>query len=336
MQQTENQLVTEFYNEYYKFSYSSLNRLVYSPTVFYKHYILRSREDSIDKHLIEGKVIHCLLLDKHMFDTLFIVADTKIPIGNNRKIVESIYLNNKEKKGKTLGDFESNILDTLFSISLHQKLKTDSQRLDKVLTQENIDYFNWLMASSGRSVITQESLDRCKEAVEILENHIQVSTLLGSNINKEDEFIKVYNEQLLECNITELPFGLKGILDNLVIDYINKRVYINDLKTTSKSLVDFSDSVEHWNYWMQASIYMRLVKCFMLDTNPTIDFSNWRILFHFIVIDKYNQVYPFPVTQPTMQLWQKRLDNILKVANYHYTSKDYSLPFEFAQGKVLL
>lgn len=335
MQETEKELINQFYSTKYEFSYSSLNKLIYSPTVFYNHYILKKREDTIDNHLVEGKAVHCLLLDEKMFDSSFIVAHSKIPTGNSRKIVESIYLKYKEGDKKDLSEFESEILEVLTNINLHQKLKTDNQRLEKVLTQESKDYFKWLMESQGRGVITLESLERCKEAVEILSKNNSVSILLGSN-SENDEFIEVYNEKELHCSLSEQPFGLKGILDNLVIDYINKRIYINDLKTTSKSLVDFSDTIEHWNYWMQAAIYLRLARCFMLENNPDIDFSDWKILFHFIVIDKYNQVYPFPVTQATMQLWQQRLDNILKTANYHYVNKDYSLPFEFAQGKVLL
>mgnify|MGYP000032047526 CR=1 FL=1 len=46
----------------FHFSYSSLNRLMFSPSLFYKDYILKDREVRTDKHLIAGKLIHLLLL----------------------------------------------------------------------------------------------------------------------------------------------------------------------------------------------------------------------------------------------------------------------------------
>ena len=55
----------EFYaRDKFNFSYSSLNKLLFSPSLFYKDYILQDREIRTDKHLVEGKLIHCLLLEQ--------------------------------------------------------------------------------------------------------------------------------------------------------------------------------------------------------------------------------------------------------------------------------
>ena len=55
----------KFYaNKDFCFSYSSLNKLLFSPSLFYKDYILWDREVRTDKHLIEGKLIHCLLFEE--------------------------------------------------------------------------------------------------------------------------------------------------------------------------------------------------------------------------------------------------------------------------------
>ena len=53
----------EFYAKDFNFSYSSLNKIQFSPSLFYKDYILKDREIQTDKHLIEGKLIHCLLFE---------------------------------------------------------------------------------------------------------------------------------------------------------------------------------------------------------------------------------------------------------------------------------
>ena len=52
----------EYYSKYNYFSYSSINKLMYSPVLYYKDYILNDREISTEKHLIEGKLLHLVLL----------------------------------------------------------------------------------------------------------------------------------------------------------------------------------------------------------------------------------------------------------------------------------
>jgi hypothetical protein len=133
-------------------------------------------------------------------------------------------------------------------------------------------------------------------------------------------------------DLPNFPFGLKGILDNVVVDADNKKIYINDLKTTGQALTDFKESVEFFHYWIQASVYVRLVLDFLKDY---ID-NSWVVKFSFIVIDKQQQVYPFEVSKSTMLSWMEKTNDVLKQATYHYENKDYNLPYMFASGKVYL
>jgi hypothetical protein len=41
-----------FYDNKFYFSYSGLNKLLYSPSIFYKHYVLNQQEDRTDAHLV--------------------------------------------------------------------------------------------------------------------------------------------------------------------------------------------------------------------------------------------------------------------------------------------
>jgi hypothetical protein len=67
-------LEDKFYSQPFSFSYSGLSKLLYSPGLFYNHYILQEREEKLDQHLVEGKVIHCLILDNGSFNNQFIVC----------------------------------------------------------------------------------------------------------------------------------------------------------------------------------------------------------------------------------------------------------------------
>jgi hypothetical protein len=109
-------------------------------------------------------------------------------------------------------------------------------------------------------------------------------------------------------------------------------IYINDVKTSSKELKDFPESVEYYNYWMQAAIYYTIITIKFLNL---ID-RGYEIKFHFVVIDKNYQVYPFPVSESTLQTWFGQFTSVLDKANWHYINKSYDLPYDFAIGKVVL
>ena len=82
---------------------------------------------------------------------------------------------------------------------------------------------------------------------------------------------------------------------------------------------------------MQAVIYITLV-----IKSSEKDITNYKINFNFVVIDNYDQVYVFDVSENTLQTWYEIFTMTLRQVNYHYDKRDYSLPYEFAKGNVIL
>lgn len=325
-----------FYNEKFYFSYSSINKLLFSPSMFYNDYVLKQKEDSVDPHLVKGRVIHCLLLNPEDFDSEFMLIPGKLPSGNNKLIVDEIfkYYLEGDDNSLTLDKYETAIVDLLEKINLHQKLKTDEARVKKILTADNISYFDFLKSSQGKTLVDQETLDYCKECVESVKSNESVSALL--QLDGSD--LKVYNEVPITVNELigdKYSFGFKGILDNVVIDEEKKTIFINDLKTTGKPLIDFPESVEYFRYWIQAALYYNLAYFRYLKDKE--DKELWSIQFTFVVVDKYNQVYPFQVTAKTMRGWMDRFYNrVMPQVVYHYTERDYTLPYELAVENLKL
>lgn len=335
MENTNDELLDEFYNQDFFFSYSSLNKLLYAPITFYNWYILQEREDKLESYLMEGKVIHCLLLDKESFNKQFIVMPGSVPTATSFKVVNAIYKlwkNTVEKDlNKTLKDYSSEILQWLVDDNTYQKLSDDTKRLDKILTTENETYFQFLLSSENKDIIDQQTLDRCNEIVELLKQNTKIKELIKYN-RKSDDFTEIYNEKMLKVKISDWKFGIKGIIDNFVIDHLSETIYINDLKTTSKTLHDFEDSVDYYKYWLQAGIYKKLAKAFAKSKG----YENYKIKFHFIVIDKYNQIYAFPVSNNTLSDWSIKTGEVLEEAKYHYENKQYDLPKTFALDQIEL
>ena len=322
-----------FYKKEFNFSYSSINKLLFSPRMFYNHYVLKQKEDSTDSHLVIGRVLHCLLLEPANFDNQFAVMTSKIPSENNKKIIDNIFRNYlvNQNNTLTLEDYSKDILTHLLTINLHQSLKTDQQRLDKILTDENNEYFEFLKLSLGKTVIDQTILDSCKMSLDVIKANDDVRALLQLDKIQEDDEIEVYNELIVSMSDKNLPFGFKGVLDNVVVDHNSKTLFINDLKTSGKSIQDFPESVDYYKYWIQGTIYVMLASEKFLK-----DKQDWNVQLTFIVIDKYNQVYPYQVSSESLNKWKIDFEKIVTQIRWHYDNKQYDLPYDLALGNVKL
>ena len=313
----------------FKFSYSSMNRLRFSPKLFYKDYILKDREVRTEKHLIEGRLLHLLLLQPDNFALEFALLPGKIPSEAVRRVLNEV---KDTSTGENLEDLESNIITALQHQNLYQSIKDDSKRLAKILTDDNKEYYKFLLVSEGKDIIDQDMYDRTLERVEIVKSKKDIMDLLDPVITDfELDETESFAESYLQCDLRDLKFGLKGYVDKYIVDHKKRSITIIDIKTSGKSIVNFVDTVDYYNYWMQAAIYTMLVL-----KNVPDGIQGYKINFNFIVVDTYNQVYNFEVSEVTMQSWGKELMDVLKACQYHLDEMNFDLPYEFINNKVVL
>jgi len=280
----------------------------------------------MEQHLVDGSLLHCLLLEEDKFNEKFVVSPGKLPGDSAKKVLDKVFTRAliDGYLELSLEDLKDDILAVLQEINLHQSLKTDAQRVEKMVTDENISYYDFLRTKGDKLVIDNETLERVKLSVDEVKQNQKAWSLLG--IGNPDS----KSEVPLLADLDDHKFGLKGIVDNIRVSHDEKVIYITDLKTTGKLLQDFPETVEYYKYWLQAAVYVRLVRASMPEL------SNYAIKFHFIVVDKLNQSYAFEVSSVTLREWLDRLDDVLKVADYHYTSRNYDLPYEYKEGSIIL
>lgn len=322
--------MTTFKKEEYYFSYSGLNKLLYCPILFYNHYVLGQKEDKLDSYMIEGRLSHCLLLQKDEFNNQFVVAMNKLPSDNAKIIMDKLCRDYSDVED--VNDLHNEILNIMKEMNYFQNLKTDEQRISKLLTDDVVKYHEFVLNSKGKTVIDVQTKEKIDGVIEILRKDPEIIKTLHLDHSEFDTDIEVMNEIMLHCDLEGFVFpGIKGIIDNLIIDHINKKAIINDFKNTGKTLSDFKDTVEYYNYSLQMAIYHMLVK--KLLEKRELDYE---ILHNFIVIDKYNQYYVFPVSSHTFTEWLKQAKLSLKKANYYFKTDNYRLPYEFLKDKVYL
>lgn len=343
------QKIEDFYNKKLYFSYSSLKMLMWSPSSFKKKYIDLDWKDKMEKHLIEGKAIHCMILERSLFEEKFVVSPMDLPTGKTKQLVDEVFEAHAASFDKEVsdwdqyafGDFRTQILQKLFILDLYQALVDDKKpdkdgatrmgddkRIDKVVTKETINYFEYLKYKGTKDIIDQKSYDYCEKAVSIIKENPYIAKLMGLNITEFDN-IKVINETEYRVDLIDYPFGLKGIIDNLVIDHDQKIININDFKTTGKTLGDFPENIDFFMYWMQAAIYFTLIITHFKHLG-------YGVRFNFIVIDGDFQLYAFPVSEVTMKKWVDRTKDIFSKALFHYNARSYTLPEDFIKGLVCL
>ena len=325
----------KFYaNKNFKFSYSSLNKLLFSPSLFYKDYILEDREIRTDKHLVEGKLIHCLLFEADKLNDKFNILPGKLPADSNIKVLNALYNTTSNREISLLSQdsaFQQEILKVLVDQNLYQALKLDDARLEKIQNADNESYWDYLK-NSNKDAIDGDTLVKCKDQAENIKNNKDVMALFEDvQTDFELDPIETHAEKYLVSDLVDKPFGLHGYLDYYKINHSTKEVTICDLKTTGKTISDFKETIDFYNYWLQAAIYCKLVYDTLGDQA-----EEYTINFKFIVIDKYNQVYVFDVTKETLAGWVDGLEGVVKVALYHYTNKNYQLPYDFLVGNIKL
>jgi hypothetical protein len=327
-------LEEEFFSQAFLMSYSGLNKLAYSPGAFYQHYILKQKSDPIEKSMIEGKAIHCLLLTPDIFEEQFIIMPEDIPSDNPKRVLDRVYehvtnvytdFHSDMEIGEVIAHsgFRNSIIDILVDENLYQTLKTDEQRLDKMLTERNLSYFIYLLRSGDRIVIDQQTYDFASRAVQSCKENEHLKMQLGM----DHYFVpgNVHNELPLASFPDKYRFGLKGIIDNLVIDHESKVIRINDVKKSSKPLSSFHESIDYYKYWIQAAIYKQLVE----NQKDGFLAVPYPVEFRFVVIDPYMQVGIIKISDDTMQRWEEQTHDLLMVAQGHFDSRNFSLPLNF-------
>ena len=327
-------LEDEFFSQPFMMSYSGLNKLLFSPVLFHQHYILKQRDDVVDKPMVEGKLLHCLLLNPEEFENEFVLMSSDMPSDGPRKVLDKIYeIMKANGKSEMDGTFMDHILDVLKEQNLYQSLKTDDQRIDKMTTEKNIKYLDYKFQAEKKTVVDQDMYDFAKNTVETIKSNSKLMDIMGFNQDSLTTNIKQYNELDLVClEFEDYSFGIRGIIDNLVVDHDAKVIRVNDLKKSSKSIGQFEESIDYYNYWMQAALYRLLVN-HIKETTFGVDYP---VEFRFIVVDPYMQVAPIRISEDTQKYWALELEDKLEQANYHFKQRDFSLPYEFLTGEYVI
>lgn len=190
-----------------------------------------------------GSAVHCILLQPEEF----VLSDYEgKPSGKCGFFIDKFYKHRKEGEPIYKAMYNASLESDYYAGKLSPKLfrKTMEKGLEYYLKLIHGD-FN----IPGKTVIVESKsiLDNAKECIDSVNKNYDIQSILKQDPFNSKEY---YNEIALFANIeVTFPDGnkqivpFKGKLDSVVIDNYNKKVYLNDLKTTSNKVDYFMDVV---------------------------------------------------------------------------------------------
>ena len=220
--------------------------LVYPGKYLDKKERYKANEKTTDESLLFGNVVdHHLSEDSPVEDSYYIM-DAPTISEKMVKIIDHVF---EEMDGwkDNLEDCEEAILRACKYENYQSRWK-DETRINDVIKQGS-DYFKSLLASSGKTIISQELYTRSVNSKDAVLNDLYTGSYFKPN----------ENQQLLKKVVIEFEYlsvELKCELDFVFIDHATKEITPLDLKTMSRPVYTFVyNNFWPYRYDFQAAVY---------------------------------------------------------------------------------
>ena len=271
----------EQFRETKALSATRLGHLDVSPAYYKK--MLEETEDA--DHFRFGSAVDCLITEPHKFKDSFYVSDSEKPSDNIASIVEGVL---RDLKGAEiavtmdpqLSIYEAFIVRNARLVGYGNKWKEETI-INKVV-ESGSTYFKSIVESEGKAVLSSDDYNRVKRCVETLKTSLFTTDI----INSHSEDMEWKWQVPITFNIGD--HLCKILVDLIIIDHADQRVYIYDLKTTGKSIYSFPGSFIKFRYYLQGALYYAGVeRGFDFPNTYTLEFPR------FIVAEQSSNNLPF-------------------------------------------
>jgi len=276
-------------------SSSSLKEFSMNRRKYHKKYILSEHVDDEDsKAATIGRVVETLLLEPQEFDGRFYMSTfTTSPTGLMNDFVEALYKHTvaaTDDMGNVTRSFEELSRDAYADSGF--KIKYEAVLAKFIGSDAEIFYKEIREVRAKKlTVITTEDVTNAEKIV----NELQTNLITADIVNLVNSArYTVHNQFQIEGYSVD-SYLFKSMLDKVVIDHNEKRIWIYDLKCTW-SVENFLE--EYYLYrraYIQAYLYYEAVKSLTVDSESELS-GYWVECPRFIVCDSTNYYSPLVYT----------------------------------------
>lgn len=295
-------------------SASALKKFEYSPKLF-NDMITGTAKGKDTASLSFGRLVHELVLTPEEFDNKYVISTVDKPTAQMGELCDALFTN------KLYDEFTDDefIWDNAYAQVGFKRDKIETVK-EKFATTGK-PYYDFLVASIGKQVISREDFDKAKDYVKRLQGHKGANKLLFTDKGKVEHEI-FWNWQDLDA---------KSKIDKFTIDEENKIIYLTDLKTTSQqvygkqviaksnpyqsSFTGFLKDITFYDYLLQMEFYSQALKYIYPD---------YTIVCYLIPINDYScTVYELP--QTWLFYAKQKLSSIRKDIQFYTDTNQWDL-----------
>lgn len=201
-----------------------------------------------DDSLSLGSAIDTLLTRPDEFNDIFIVYNAPAPTGQMLSFCYALVNLGKEGEG-------------LPYQAAYDYVGFQRDKLEKVLEKFEPfkSYYQFLIDSRGKSVLTADQASRAQQIVKELSDAKYTRGPVMTQAHPG--ILDVHNQMELtyELNIRGQVLPLKGALDRVIVDHLKKRIFPFDFKSSFNS-DNFEYSYVKYRYYRQGSFYTFLLR----------------------------------------------------------------------------
>lgn len=203
-------------------------------------------EDEDDTALRIGSAVDCLLTSPERWEGDFVVGDVYKPYGLMFKFVSNL------PKGLTI-DSPTESYQAAYEKAGYKK--DISWVVNQFLTNEKtVDYYLWLTSRDETKIaLSKDEYQQVLKCVDTIRaNEFVRKYFVNTDPDKELlHQVPIYFDYTLDDEVHEC----KALLDGILIDHKARTIQPFDLKTTGKSVWEFSSSFLHFGYYRQCAFY---------------------------------------------------------------------------------
>ena len=204
---------------------------------------------------------------------------------------------------------------------------------------DNETFWNYLQSRKeayGKTILSIDIKSEALEALEILRSHSKTTEIFFPNGNKE-----AINQLQLVSSINGVQ--VKSMMDRIIVDHDEKKVYVYDLKCTDVRQITFPYWFKKMKYYLQASLYTAMLAQYVEESLPGYTLEPFR----FIVYSRSDK-YPFvwKVSSKMLEnglfgfydergIYNKGIKQLLAEYKYYVDNNNFNIEAEFIENDEL-
>jgi hypothetical protein len=282
-------------------SSSSLKEFSLNRKKYHKKYILSEKvEDEDNKATTMGRIVETLLLEPEEFDNRFYMSVClSAPTGLMLEFVEALYkhtMQATDEMGSITRSFEDISRDAYADSGF--KIKYEAV-MTKFIGSDAEIYYNEIrqVKSKGLTVVGSDEINNAQKIVDELRTNSITSEIV--NLINSARYT-VHNQFQIEGYSVSAHL-FKSMLDKIVIDHEQKKIWIYDLKCVWAVEGFYEEYYLYRRAYIQAYLYYHAVKSLTIDSQSEL--SGYEVQYpRFMVCDSTNYYSPLVYTTSFMDL----------------------------------